>query len=104
MPVSDAACEEEASESWWVFQNLLHYLLTRCSLSPLFPFTVQPNHNIPRSHKYLSLQPGGDLDPTPALKRQSHGKMETRDLFSLHCSGQEVSSDAMFPSARWGQH
>jgi len=34
----------------------------------------QPSRNIPKSQKYFSLQPGGDLETAFALRRRSHGE------------------------------
>lgn len=36
--------------------------------------SAQPGQNTPRSHKYYSLQPGGDLETAFALRRRSHGE------------------------------
>ncbi|XP_041822134.1 sodium/hydrogen exchanger 2-like isoform X2 [Chelmon rostratus] len=36
-------------------------------------FRELPERNIPRSQKYFSLQPGGDLETAFALRRRSHG-------------------------------
>uniref|UniRef100_A0A3Q3XQZ3 Sodium/hydrogen exchanger n=1 Tax=Mola mola TaxID=94237 RepID=A0A3Q3XQZ3_MOLML len=67
-------------------------------------FREQPQQRLPRSQKYYSLQPGGDLDTAFALRRRSHGvarRSSVRSLVPLTRLNtvEEVRSSANPPAA-----
>uniref|UniRef100_A0A673A173 Sodium/hydrogen exchanger n=1 Tax=Sphaeramia orbicularis TaxID=375764 RepID=A0A673A173_9TELE len=63
-----------------------------------------PSQNIPRSQKYFSLQPGGDLESAFVLRRRSHGGSSDVDRLSarLQMSGvsPRSSSRSLIPLKR----
>uniref|UniRef100_UPI0037E96842 sodium/hydrogen exchanger 2-like n=1 Tax=Semicossyphus pulcher TaxID=241346 RepID=UPI0037E96842 len=54
-------------------------------------FREQPDQSIPRSQKYYSLQPGGDLEAAFALRRRSHGGSGDVDTLSARHQPSGVS-------------
>ncbi|XP_040888735.1 sodium/hydrogen exchanger 2-like [Toxotes jaculatrix] len=66
-------------------------------------FHEMPAQNIPKSQKYYSLQPGGDLESAFALRRRSHGGGEVDRLSArLQSSGVSLrsSSRSLVPMRR----
>ncbi|XP_068575532.1 sodium/hydrogen exchanger 2-like [Cebidichthys violaceus] len=61
-------------------------------------FREQPSQNIPRSQKYFSLQPGGDLESAFALRRRNHGGSEDED--NLSALTPRSSSRSLVPMRR----
>lgn len=57
-----------------VIVNMVNLSVPSHLADPHCSSSAQPGQNAPRSHKYYSLQPGGDLDTAFALRRRSHGE------------------------------